>query len=241
MTEPWILGYKGGEKHFQWATIQVVDHDIPLVLDAVPIHWGLSRADIVDELLGNALDLLGGIDLVMIDREFDSDDLKDVCDAHSVHYLNPARKHPSEKSTCRRMRDSGKRVHVETQETVVEGNDCQRMYLPATNYDLLATDDADVDDDEAEYRQELVDESADIVDADDVERSPFGNPVDVLREDEDIPDDSEAAQAYAFFETNYPSFQPSEADTGEELLDGVRTTVRRYRHRWGVENGYKKL
>jgi IS4 transposase len=241
LTEPWILGYKGGEKHFQWATIQVVGHDIPLVLDAVPVHRGFSRADIVDELLGNALDLVGGIDLVMMDREFDSDDIKDVCDAHGVHYLNPARKHSSEKATCRRMRDSGKRVHVETQETVVGEKNRQRMFLPATNYDLFATDDAGDDSDEEEFRQELVGEFAEIMEADETGGSPFDDLVDDLREDEEIPDESEAAQAFALFETNHPSFQRDNADTPEEMLDSVQTIVRRYRHRWGIENGYKKL
>ncbi|MFC7137712.1 hypothetical protein [Halobaculum litoreum] len=87
----------------------------------------------------------------------------------------------------------------------------------------------------------MVDEFADIVEADDTGGSPFGDLVDDLRDEEEIPNDTEAAQAYALFETNHPSFQPSEAETGEELLDGVQTIVRRYKRRWGIENGYKKL
>jgi putative transposase len=241
--EPHILGYKGGESHFQWATIQVIGHDIPLVLDAIPVHRGFKRSDIVDELLGNALDLAGGIELVMMDREFDSDDIKDVCDDHGVYYLNPARKHASEKATCRRLHEAGRRVKVVTQEALSGGSDRKRMYLPATNYDLFATDETPEEEEEAEIRQELMDEFATIVEGDEDERSPFDDLLDDLREEEaeDEEEEDEAVSAYALFETNHPDLSPEDADSGEELLRDVRTVVRRYRHRWGIENGYKKL
>jgi len=41
-----ILGYKGAQYHYQWASIQIVGMDIPLVLDAVPVTRGFSRAAI---------------------------------------------------------------------------------------------------------------------------------------------------------------------------------------------------
>ncbi|ELZ06589.1 hypothetical protein C482_00030, partial [Natrialba chahannaoensis JCM 10990] len=50
--EPWILGYKGENgPFFQWAVIKLVGHDVPLILDAIPVERGRKRADIVDDLL----------------------------------------------------------------------------------------------------------------------------------------------------------------------------------------------
>jgi len=66
--------------YYQWATIQIIGYDIPLVLDAIPVKRGMKRADIVDSLLENALDLVDDIELVMMDREFDSEGVKDSCD-----------------------------------------------------------------------------------------------------------------------------------------------------------------
>jgi len=104
ITEDWILGYKDGEVYYQWATIQIVGYDIPLVLDAIPVKRGMTRADIVDNLLGNALDLVDDIELVMMDREFDSEGVKDACDNHGVCYLNGARKRANQRR--RRVRGS---------------------------------------------------------------------------------------------------------------------------------------
>jgi len=111
--EKWILGYKDGEVYYHWASIQIVGYDIPLVLDTMPVKRGMKRADIVDSLLGNALDLVDDIELVMMDREFDSEGVKNACDKHGVYYLNGARKHESEKATCTRLRRAGKTVHIE--------------------------------------------------------------------------------------------------------------------------------
>jgi len=128
----------------------------------------------------------------MMGCEFDSDDIKTVCEDHGVHYLNPARKHSSEKATCRRVRDSGKRVYVETQETIAGRNDPQWMYLPASNYDTFATDDIEENDEEAGYRQEIIDDFGAIIEADDSGYSPFDELVNELREEESIPSDTEA-------------------------------------------------
>jgi len=73
ITEDWILGYKDGEVYYQWATIQIVGYDIPLRTGR---HSGQARDDAGrhrDNLLGNALDLVDDIELVMMDREFDSE------------------------------------------------------------------------------------------------------------------------------------------------------------------------
>jgi len=90
ITEDWILGYSDSRYYYQWATIQIVGLDIPLVLDAIPVKRGMRRAEIVDSLLENALKLVDDIELVMMDREFDSQGVKDACEKHHVCYLNPA-------------------------------------------------------------------------------------------------------------------------------------------------------
>jgi len=59
------------------------------------------------------LKLVDDIELVMMDREFDSQGVKDACEKHHVCYLNPARKHSSEKAKCTELREAGKTVHIE--------------------------------------------------------------------------------------------------------------------------------
>lgn len=51
----------------------------------------------------------------------------------------------------------------------------------------------------------------------------------------------EDAQAYALFETNYPSVTLNESDSEVKHIHMVERMVRRYRHRWGIENGYKQI
>src|SRR5699024_420965 len=48
--EPYILGHRDGNYYHQWASIQIVGHDIPFVLDALPKKRGMSKDEIVDEL-----------------------------------------------------------------------------------------------------------------------------------------------------------------------------------------------
>jgi len=52
--EPDILGHRDGNYYHQWASIQIIGHDIPLVLDALPKKRGMTKDEIVDELLGHA-------------------------------------------------------------------------------------------------------------------------------------------------------------------------------------------
>lgn len=40
ITEDYLLGYKDGNLYHQWASIQIVSHDIPLVLDVLPVERG---------------------------------------------------------------------------------------------------------------------------------------------------------------------------------------------------------
>ncbi|ELY32590.1 transposase IS4 family protein [Natrialba magadii ATCC 43099] len=248
ITEDWILGYKDGEVYYQWATIQIVGYDIPLVLDAIPVKRGMKRADIVDSLLENALDLVDDIELVMMDREFDNDGVKDACDKHGVYYLNGARKRQSERATCTRLRRAGKTVHIE-EETVPDGPTRKRMFLPSS------TDDPDAEDMEEssepvkgssdvreEMREDLAELGIDLNDDDD--RRGFGPVIDDLREqeaNEPTVGSDEDAQTYALFETNHPSVTLNDDDSEIERIHMVERMVRRYRHRWGIENGYKQI
>lgn len=247
ITEDWLLGYKDGEVYYQWATIQIVGYDIPLVLDAVPVKRGMKRADIVDCLLENALDLVDDIELVMMDREFDSEGVKDACDKHEVCYLNGARKHESEKATCTRLRRSGKTVHIE-EESVSSGPTRKRMYLPSSADDDFEAGDEEEDEDEErpDIREEMLEDLADLgieLNEEDTLHG-FSALTEELREEEanePTVGSEEDSQAYALFETNHPRVTLNEDDCEVERIHMVERMVRRYRHRWGIENGYKQI
>ncbi|AGB39036.1 transposase [Natronococcus occultus] len=247
ITEDWILGYKDGEVYYQWATIQIVGYDIPLVLDAVPVKRGMKRADIVDRLLENALDLVDDIELVMMDREFDSEGVKDACDRHEVCYLNGARKYESEKATCTRLHRSGKTIHIE-EESVSSGPTRKRMYLPSSAEDGFEAEDEEKDENEerSDIREEMLEDLADLgIELDEEDASHgFSALTEELREEEANEPTvgcKEDSQAYALFETNHPSVTLNEDDSEVERIHMVERMVRRYRHRWGIENGYKQI
>ena len=253
--DDYILGYKDKETksidyHFQWATIQIVGLDVPLVLDAIPVRRGMPRDEIVDELLGGALDIVPDLDLVMMDREFDVDKVREACEKHGVHYLTPGKKHASERATCTRLREAGKRVRVETQQTIT-GPDRKRIYLPARNTDVFEQTGDDPDDEPSEeeqreeVRQELVADFLDVTDDDpeDVDDDQWFDDVleDVRESEAEVPGSAEDAAAYAYFKTNHPAFDTSEADSEEEMLATARGFIARYSNRWGIENGYKQI
>ena len=54
------------------------------------------------------------IEMVMMDREFAHDPVKEVCEDHDVWYLNLGVMHSSERATCTRLRRQGKLVHAES-------------------------------------------------------------------------------------------------------------------------------
>ncbi|WP_249038875.1 transposase [Haloterrigena salifodinae] len=248
ITEDWILGYKDGEVYYQWATIQIVGYDIPLVLDAIPVKRGMKRADIVDSLLENALDLVDDIELVMMDREFDSEGVKDSCDKHGVYYLNGARKHESAKATCTRLRRSGETVHIEV-EPVSSGPTRKRMYLPSSaddDFEAENENEGDRDEERLDIREEMREDLADLgieLEEGDAQHG-FSALTEELREEEEnepTVGSKKDAREYALFETNHPSVTLNEGDSEAERIHMVERMVRRYRHRWGIENGYKQI
>ena len=287
LANTWLLGYKeqGSDEddlpdlHFQWASIQIVGLDVPLVLDAIPVSRGLSRAAIVDELLSKATDMID-IEMVMMDREFAHDPVKDVCEDRGVYYLNPGMMHTSERATCTRLRRQGKLVHIEedgssdddlkrttltdfTEESpetdVEDGQEApsrKSVYVPAMKAKRTG-DDADDDeepqqDDESqasdEYRDGLLSDFAEATEEDqeDVGRM-FGDLIEEIREEEAeraLPGNDEDTRLYLLFETNHPDLQPPDDSDGlseVEKAHMVSRIIRKYKHRWGIENGYKQI
>ena len=93
------------------------------------------------------------VDLVMIDREFDSEAVKDTCEESGVRYVNPTRifTNSDETETIAWMYRNGKRFHV----TEVESDDGRptrkQIYLPRESN----SDDEDDDDGLSEAWEEL--------------------------------------------------------------------------------------
>ena len=268
--EDWILGYKEKDDpkdeppdyYFQWASIQIVGFDIPLVLDAVPIKRGMPRWKIVDELLRYTTDMVD-LELVMMDREFAHDAVKGVCEEYGVHYLNPGKMTSSERGKCSDLRSAGKLVHIDEQETIDNGLPSRKeMYLPARNSDLFeggkpenaSDDDGDNDgekEDESSIREmmqsELEEITGDGADEDDEDdgRELFSGVIEEIEEEEEIRGSDEDKQAYALFETNHPMVSTTDGNgnrySTKEKIHMVERMVRRYSHRWGIENGFKQI
>ncbi|WP_336037698.1 hypothetical protein [Halobacterium yunchengense] len=166
VTDEWILGYNdaaddGGDPdinyYYQFAGIRTNDASHPALLDGIPVHRDMARWEIVDELLKHSTDMVD-IDILLMDREFDTDEVKAVCLKHGVDFLNPERMFNSEKATCTRLRKQRRMIHVEKKTVDVDddlldellGNELDgmtddeiedfltytRVYLPAENPDL---------------------------------------------------------------------------------------------------------
>lgn len=263
-----ILGTKesNAEVAYQYATVQVVGDDIPFVLDAIPVVKGMSRAEIVDELLTHATEMVN-IDLVVMDREFDNAAVKDACDRHDVYYLNPSRMHRAEKLTARRLARQDITMHVETSAAADDGPPRKRLWVPKTNTDSddlvpdggTPLDEAPEAADEApieaaavkqDVREELGNDFLDIFDDE-----PDEETVDWALGTRFLPTAEEMAykESYAVdddgihhivFETNHPDLDVSDGDADEEkmaVLHKIARFIRQYNNRWGIENGYKKI
>lgn len=188
VTNPWLLGYKDDDEgtsadfYFQWASIQVTGFDIPVFLDAVPVYRGMTRAEIVDRLLETATSMVD-VELLLMDREFAHDPVKDVCEDHGVWYLTPGIMRTSERATCTRLRQQERLVHVERDSpnkhadrtTLDDFTDNDRsgdenddpvrkqVYVPATNAAVTGDEpDADADDGAGEDEESKDDDQDDI-------------------------------------------------------------------------------
>ncbi len=264
LANKWLLGYKDKDDdpdalpdiYFQWASIQIVGLDIPLVLDAVPVHRGFSRAAIVDELLDTATDIVD-LELVLMDKEFDTYGVKRACERNDVYYLNPGVIQQSDRGTCAEFRRKGKLIHVERdRHDRDDGTPTRkRVFAPAMRKDLtndsVADDDGSNSGDEREpgIREEMIEEFGDVVGEDaETTRSMFTEFLDEVHEDEEARNlrGSDAdTRLFIVFKTNHPDIViPGEdgADWDEkEKAHMVARIIRLYGYRWGIENGFKQI
>lgn len=244
-----ILGYKDGNEYYQWAVLKIVGMDVPLVLDAIPRKRGQSKDEIVEKLLEHTTEMVN-IDLVMMDREFDAKPVKMTCEEYSVHYLNPIRifEGSDEADTIGWMYRNGKRFHVTEGESDVDPPTRKQIYLPKRSN----SDDKDEDDGLSEAWKEMCDEW----EFEDVEDEPsegmsFSRLLVDIRREEDIEERKQKARegdvdtaGTVVFETNHPYVTVREADDqqmdGKAFIHMIERLIRWYKHRWGIENGFKK-
>jgi len=256
LKEPWILGYKDRELYFQWAVIKIVGLDIPFVLDAVPVVRNRTRADLVDDLLEGALSVLPDISTVLMDREFDADGVKPVCEQHDVYYLNPTRiwKRDEHGKQIQHMEDAGEDFAVVEQTRVGEHPPRKAFYLPKREWER-PDDDTNAGDSSPTTdspRQELIEEFADGFDVDnaaftdsghasaDDDKTPFESLVADVAREEETPEREEFDPPTVAFETNHPLVETNPADE-REMKHQIGRMMAKYKRRWGIENGFKKI
>ncbi|WP_026190346.1 transposase [Halomicrobium katesii] len=242
--EPWLLGYKGEDcPFFQWAVIKLVGHDVPLILDAAPVARGRKRADLVDELLDGATNVVPGLDLVMMDREFANDGVKDACEAHDVHYLNPGvvRSSSDHEHQIAKLASEDKDVDVVEQERLDDGPTRKAVYLSKREWEREDEDDGT----DVTIRQELIEDFEDVGDTTPLSEdrdgdSPLSNLLDEVAEEEEIEETARVEAPTVPFETNLP-WVDVDTDDEREMKHQIGRLMARYKRRWGIENGFKKL
>jgi putative transposase len=242
-----ILGYKDGSDYYQWAVLKIVGMDVPLVLDAIPRERGQSKDEIAEKLLEHTTEMVN-LDLVMMDREFDSDPVKDTCEEYGVHFLNPTRifEGSDEAETIAWMYRNGKRFHV-TEEESDDGTPTRKqIYLPQQS-----NGDDDDEDDRAVWTELCGEWEFEDVEGEPSERMSFSRLLADIQREEEVEERKEKAQdgdvdtsETVVFETNHPYVTARDADgqqmDGKEFIHMIERLIRWYRRRWGIENGFKK-
>jgi len=248
--EDYILGYKNDnderiQHYFQWASVQIVGLDIPLVLDAVPVHRGYARGDIVDDLLETATDMVDDIERVYMDADFDSEAVKNAAEKHGVLYTNRKSRDREDKRRMREMWKNGEAVRIVEEEDRPRMPMRKKIYVPH----IAVDDEEDEEDDDQDdgLRQELLSDFSDAGGAEMPEESPFESLLDDMREEEERDkEDVDGAEKYVVFETNDP-LTDKRGTAGRDSIPkseqrhAAARMVRKYGRRWGIENGYKKL
>lgn len=250
--EDWILGYKNDndtrtQHYFQWATVQVVGLDVPLILDAIPVKRGMTKGEIVDELMATANDLLHDPEIVMMDAGFDSEAAKNSAEKHSTYYLNKKSRDADDKKRMREMWENRETVRIVEAEDRPGMPTRKKVYVPHV---LADEEEDDEDDGPSELRQELLSDFEEAGGDELPDQSPFDSLVDDIREQEEeeglSEDDIDGAEQYVVFETNHPlankrGGRNRETIPEEEQIHAAARMVRNYGNRWGIENGYKKV
>ncbi len=111
---------KNDEYAYQWATVQLVGNAVPIVLDARPVRRGETRTEIVRDLLNSAQDLVH-VDNVLMDREFDSQQILEMISQRGLSYVVPKRMQTSEKAQAKRLLRRGQ-DRYETDRKLYLGN-----------------------------------------------------------------------------------------------------------------------
>jgi putative transposase len=244
-----ILGYKDGNHDYQWAVCKIVGMDVPLVLDAIPRKRGQSKDEIVEQLLKHTTEM-ANLDLVMMDREFDAEGVKETCEEYGVYYLNPTRifTDSDETEAIAWMYRTSKRFHVTEEETDESTPARKQLYLP--NRSRSAADDAD--DSLSDVWQEPCGEwVGDDIDGEPSDGMSFSRLLANIRREEEVEERKQKVKegdvdtaGTVIFEMNHPYVTASDAD-GQEMdaktfIHMIERMIHRYRHRWGIENGFKK-
>jgi putative transposase len=248
--EDWILGYKNDndtrtQYYFQWATIQVVGLDVPLILDAIPVKRGMTKGEIVDELIATANELLHDPEIVMMDAGFDSEAAKNAAEKHSTYYLNKKSRDSDDKKRMRKMWENRETVRIVEAEDRPEMPTRKKIYVPHV---LADEENGGEDDGASELRQELLSDFEEAGGDELPDQSPFDSLIDDIREEEQglSEGDIDGAEQYVVFETNHPlankrGGRNRETTPEEEQIHAAARMVRNYGNRWGIENGYKKV
>ncbi len=223
--------------------------DVPLVLDAIPRKRGQSKDEIVEQLLAQTTEI-ADLDLVMMDREFDSESVKNTCEEYDIHYLNPTRifTNSDEADTIGWMYRNGKRFHVTEDESDGDTPTRKQVYLPKRSN----SNDEGEDDNLSEVWQEMCGEwEFEDVEGEPSEGMSFSRLLADIQREEDIEERKQKAQQgevdtadTVVFETNHPYVTASDAD-GQQMdarafVHMIERLIQWYRHRWGIENGFKK-
>jgi len=247
--EDWILGYKNDndrrtQYYFQWASVQIVGLDIPLVLDAVPVHRGYARGDIVDDLLSTATQMVDGIERVYMDAGYDSEAVKNTAEKHGVTYMNRKSRNTDDKRRMRQMWRNNEAVRIVEEEDRQGMPTRKKVYVPHIAFDDKKKDEDETDD---SHRQQLLSDFEDATGTKMPAESPFESLLDEIhaeeREDEE---DVDSSQMYTVFETN-DALADNRGAAGRDAISereqrhGAARIVRKYGRRWGIENGYKKV
>jgi putative transposase len=246
-----ILGYKDGNEYYQWAVLKIVGMDVPLVLNAIPRERGQTKDEIVEQLLEHTTEMVDDLDLVMMDREFDSKPVKKTCEEYGVHYLNPTRifERSDEADTIAWMYRNGKRFHVTEEESDGDMPTRKQIYLPQRSNSGDVEDD---DDSLSEVWTEMCGEwEFQDVDGEPSERMSFSRLLADIQREEEVEERKQKAQdgdvdtsETVVFETNHPYVTARDADDqqmdGKEFIHMIERLIRWYRRRWGIENGFKK-
>lgn len=216
---------------------------MPLILDAVPVARGKKRADLVDDLLDGATDIVPSLDLVMMDREFANDGVKDACEEHDVYYLNPGvvRSSSDHEHQIAKLASEDRDFDVVKQKRLDDGPTRKAIYLPKREWEREDKDDGT----DVTIRQKLIEDFKGIGDTTPLSEerdgdSPLRNLLDDMREEEEIEEQTRVEAPTVPFETNLP-WVDVHPDNEREMKHQIGRLMALYKQRWGIENGFKKL